>query len=90
MILLSHTHTKKGITLILYPEYPALFVEQSYIKLLSTNGGGHLWIYEKLLSSHQVNFWEFLICFSFVDSELFPAFCFGHSVYSNRFSHFYN
>ena len=42
------------------------------------------------MSSHQLDFRGFLICFSFVISELFGALCFGYSVNFNRFGNFYN
>ena len=48
------------------------------------------WIYGKLVYFHQSDFRGFLLCFSFVDSELFGALYFGHSVNFNRFGICYN
>ena len=47
------------------------------------------WISGKLVSFHQSDFRGFLICSSFVDSELFGALYFGHTVNFNRFGNFY-
>ena len=48
------------------------------------------WIYGKLVSFHRSDFRGFLICFSFVDSELFGSLYIDQSVNFTGFGIFYN
>ena len=56
--ILSHTRQKEVLHL-----FTALFVEKSHIKIMVNKGRRPSWIYGKLVSSHQLDFRGFLICY---------------------------